>query len=46
MWDVRHEASKADEEIFGALSLLTLFNYLLCPDMKLASVPFSHTVPT
>lgn len=46
MWDVRHEASKTDEEIFWALSLLALFNYLLCPDMKLTSSPFSHTIRT
>lgn len=46
MWAVRHEASKTDEEIFWALSFLALFNYLLCPDMKLASGPFSHTLRT
>lgn len=36
MWEVGHEANRTKGEIFWALSLLTPFNHLLCPYMKLS----------
>ena len=48
MWDVRHEASKTDEGRYLGLclGLVPSVLYLVCPHMKMASIPFSHTIPT